>query len=310
MIGATTSLLGRLPAAAMGVGDLRRPAASCTGGTPCRSAGRRPGRRRAAGERAVAVGVGRRTTAPGSVAAAWSSTTTGTARRGPTGWRPVRVLRARRGRAARHVGRHGACGPPAAPTTGATRCSSPEGRWAEPQLGAPVVDEPALPVPVPGRAGAGRQRRVDRSGPRACDELVELAGGKRPAQSSRTLAERPVVQADVARAEVAFRSARAFVARAGRRGVGARPSRVALGTTERRRSPAGRHQRHAAGPRRPSDLMYDAAGGSRRCTGPARSSGCSGTCTWRPSTRMVVAPHARGARPGGPRAADRRRRAY
>jgi alkylation response protein AidB-like acyl-CoA dehydrogenase len=46
---------------------------------------------------------------------------------------------------------------------------------------------------------------------RAQDELVALAGGKRPVQSSRTLAERPVVQAQVARGEAAWRSARAFV---------------------------------------------------------------------------------------------------
>jgi indole-3-acetate monooxygenase len=46
---------------------------------------------------------------------------------------------------------------------------------------------------------------------RAQAELVALAGGKRPAGSSRTLAERPVVQVEVARAEAAWRSARAFI---------------------------------------------------------------------------------------------------
>jgi alkylation response protein AidB-like acyl-CoA dehydrogenase len=40
---------------------------------------------------------------------------------------------------------------------------------------------------------------------------VALAGGKVPAGSSRSLAERPVVQAEAARAEAAFLSARSFV---------------------------------------------------------------------------------------------------
>jgi alkylation response protein AidB-like acyl-CoA dehydrogenase len=44
----------------------------------------------------------------------------------------------------------------------------------------------------------------------AIDELVALAAGKRPEGTSRTLAERPSTQSDVARAEALWRSARAF----------------------------------------------------------------------------------------------------
>jgi alkylation response protein AidB-like acyl-CoA dehydrogenase len=46
---------------------------------------------------------------------------------------------------------------------------------------------------------------------RAQDELVDVAGGKRPSGSSRTLAERPAVQATVARAEAGWRSAWALL---------------------------------------------------------------------------------------------------
>jgi alkylation response protein AidB-like acyl-CoA dehydrogenase len=45
---------------------------------------------------------------------------------------------------------------------------------------------------------------------RAIDELVEVAGGKRPEGSQRTLASRPATQSDVAEAEGLLRSARAY----------------------------------------------------------------------------------------------------
>jgi len=44
----------------------------------------------------------------------------------------------------------------------------------------------------------------------AIDELVDIAGGKKPSGSARPLAARPAAQTDVAQAEASLRSARAF----------------------------------------------------------------------------------------------------
>lgn len=46
---------------------------------------------------------------------------------------------------------------------------------------------------------------------RAIDELIDLAGGKKPTGSSRVLAERATTQIDTARAEALYRSARLFL---------------------------------------------------------------------------------------------------
>jgi alkylation response protein AidB-like acyl-CoA dehydrogenase len=86
----------------------------------------------------------------------------------------------------------------------------PEGRWVH--IGAePVVDGPVYRLPFLGMLALGVCSVALGLARRAQAELVELAGDKRPAGSSRTLAERPVVQVEVARAESAWRSSRAFI---------------------------------------------------------------------------------------------------
>lgn len=87
----------------------------------------------------------------------------------------------------------------------------PAGRWTEFSSPTPHVDRPlyrfsffgALAVGVCA-VGLGLARR-------AIDELIDLAEGKRPQGSSKTLAERPVVQAALAEADAARRAARHLV---------------------------------------------------------------------------------------------------
>jgi alkylation response protein AidB-like acyl-CoA dehydrogenase len=87
----------------------------------------------------------------------------------------------------------------------------PEGRWVEFLGRDPVIDSPLYRFPFIGALALGVCSVALGLARRAYDELVALAGGKRPAQSNRTLAERAVVQAQVAEAEAAYRSARALV---------------------------------------------------------------------------------------------------
>jgi len=83
----------------------------------------------------------------------------------------------------------------------------PEGRWFE--IGqAPRIERPLYRFPFYGALAVGVAAVALGIAHRAIDELVELAGAKRPAGSSRTLAERPVIQAQVAEATAAHRSAR------------------------------------------------------------------------------------------------------
>jgi len=87
----------------------------------------------------------------------------------------------------------------------------PEGRWVQLRGARPLIDGPLYRFPLLSALALGVCAVALGLARRAQDELVALAGGKRPVQSSRTLAERPVVQAQVARGEAAWRSARAFV---------------------------------------------------------------------------------------------------
>ncbi|MGZ4759468.1 MAG: acyl-CoA dehydrogenase family protein, partial [Acidimicrobiales bacterium] len=136
----------------------------------------------------------------------------------------------------------------------------PEGRWAEPQLGRPEIDAPLYRFPFMAALALGMSAVSIGLARRACDELVDLAGAKRPAQSSRTLAERAAVQADVARAEVAHRSARAFV-REQVEEAWAAAEQGPLRQVDRRNLRLAATNATITSTRA-VDLMYDAAGGS------------------------------------------------
>jgi len=137
----------------------------------------------------------------------------------------------------------------------------PEGRWVRTIGGDPVVEAPLYRTPFLGALALGVASVALGLARRAHAELVGLAGGKRPAQSSRTLAERPVVQAQAARAEAGYRSARAYVREVVEESfAGAEPGRDLDGEHKRRlRLAATDATWRAAGA---VDLMYHAGGGS------------------------------------------------
>jgi alkylation response protein AidB-like acyl-CoA dehydrogenase len=87
----------------------------------------------------------------------------------------------------------------------------PEGRWVHVLRAEPVVDAPLYRMPFMGLLALGVCSVALGLARRAQHELVELASSKVPSSSAKTLAERQVVQAEVARAEAAWRSARALV---------------------------------------------------------------------------------------------------
>jgi alkylation response protein AidB-like acyl-CoA dehydrogenase len=87
----------------------------------------------------------------------------------------------------------------------------PEGRWVEIVGQEPVADGPLYRFPFFGALALGVCSVSLGLARRALDELAELAVGKRYALSTRPMAARPVVQAEVARAEAQYRSARALV---------------------------------------------------------------------------------------------------
>jgi alkylation response protein AidB-like acyl-CoA dehydrogenase len=87
----------------------------------------------------------------------------------------------------------------------------PEGRWTEIVGQEPVAGGPLYRFPFFGALALGVCSISLGLARRALDEVVELAEGKRYAMSTRPMATRAVVQAEVARAEAQHRSARAFV---------------------------------------------------------------------------------------------------
>jgi alkylation response protein AidB-like acyl-CoA dehydrogenase len=136
----------------------------------------------------------------------------------------------------------------------------PEGRWGHMQPANPQVDAPLYRFPFMAALALGVSSVALGLARRAVDELVDLAGGKRPAQSSRTLAERPPIQADVALAEVGFRSARAFV----REQVALAWAAAEAGdlSEQHRRDLRLAATSATMQSRQAVDRMYDAAGGS------------------------------------------------
>ncbi len=86
----------------------------------------------------------------------------------------------------------------------------PSGRTTD--LGAPrIVDAPEYSFPVFGYLAMGIAAIALGAARRAIDEFVALAGGKKMAGSSRTLAERNTVQAELARAEARIEAALSFM---------------------------------------------------------------------------------------------------
>lgn len=87
----------------------------------------------------------------------------------------------------------------------------PEGRWGEFLRAAPCVDGPLYRFSFTGALAMGVAAVGLGIGRRAIEELVAVAADKVPSGSNRSLAERPVVQSQVAEAEADVRAARAFL---------------------------------------------------------------------------------------------------
>ncbi len=87
----------------------------------------------------------------------------------------------------------------------------PADRWVSLGVDRPIVDAPLYRFSLLGALAMGVAAVTLGLARRAVDELIEL-GTKRPEGSSRTLAERPAVQSELAQADADVRAARAFVA--------------------------------------------------------------------------------------------------
>lgn len=87
----------------------------------------------------------------------------------------------------------------------------PDGRSVLPGVGRPTIECPLAAFPNYSLLASGVAAVSLGIARHALDELVELAQGKRPLFSSRTLAQSGAVQAEVSRAEAELRAARAFL---------------------------------------------------------------------------------------------------
>jgi indole-3-acetate monooxygenase len=87
----------------------------------------------------------------------------------------------------------------------------PGDRTIQPGITPPSIDVPLAAFPNFALLAAGVAAVSLGIGRRALDEVVELAAGKRPLFSSRTLAESGFTQVEVARAEAGLRAARAYL---------------------------------------------------------------------------------------------------
>jgi alkylation response protein AidB-like acyl-CoA dehydrogenase len=137
----------------------------------------------------------------------------------------------------------------------------PEGRWVQVGSTAPTSDGPLYRFSFFGLLAVGVCSVALGLARRAVDELVALAAVKAPQGSTRPLAERSPVQADVADAEAAVRSARSFLEDV----VGDAWDAVAAGgvaSDEQRRSIRLATTNATAASARAVDLMYTAGGGA------------------------------------------------
>ncbi len=87
----------------------------------------------------------------------------------------------------------------------------PAERTIQPGVTRPVVDTPLARFPNFGLLAAGISAVGLGIARRALDELIDLAQGKKPQYSSRTLAKSGFTQVEVARADAQLRSARAYL---------------------------------------------------------------------------------------------------
>ncbi|MCB0993299.1 MAG: acyl-CoA dehydrogenase family protein [Acidimicrobiales bacterium] len=87
----------------------------------------------------------------------------------------------------------------------------PQGRWVQFGRDLPKRENPFTNFSLFGILALGIASTAAGIGRRAIDELVELAGAKKPQGSSRPLADRMTIQHDVGRAEAMMRSAWVFV---------------------------------------------------------------------------------------------------